>query len=134
MKTSSCKSKGRNFQKYVIERLLLANPELDSDELKSCSMGANGEDVQMSNKIRAKHFSNIFIECKHHKRLSWYAVYKDTKVRADQAAAANKYRAEMSPVVFCKGDRQAGACAIVDAEFLIGLMRRVYELENKLDT
>lgn len=48
MKTSSAKAKGRKLQQHVRDVLLEAFPTLEPDDVKSTSMGAQGEDVQLS--------------------------------------------------------------------------------------
>ena len=53
MKTSSAKNKGRTLQKWVVEKLIEAF-NIHSEDIKSCSMGAGGEDVVMSRAAREK--------------------------------------------------------------------------------
>lgn len=48
MNTASNKAKGRKGQQDVVKILLKTFTELDSDDLRSCPMGSQGEDVLMS--------------------------------------------------------------------------------------
>ena len=48
MKPQSAKAKGRNLQKWVRDLLLENFPTLEADDVRSTSMGAGGEDVQLS--------------------------------------------------------------------------------------
>ncbi len=52
MRPQSCKAKGRRFQQQIVADLLERFPHLTEDDIKSCSMGANGEDVQLSASAR----------------------------------------------------------------------------------
>lgn len=45
---ASAKNKGREGQKEVVKILLKAFPRLVPDDLRSCSMGSQGEDILMS--------------------------------------------------------------------------------------
>jgi len=48
MTPQSAKQKGRLLQQWVRDKLLEYAPELEPDDIKSTSMGAGGEDVQLS--------------------------------------------------------------------------------------
>ena len=48
MKTSSAKAKGRKLQQYTRDSILHKFIQLEQDDVKSTSMGAGGEDVQLS--------------------------------------------------------------------------------------
>jgi hypothetical protein len=48
MKVQSAKAKGRRFQQLIVQELLSAFPQLAPGDLRSTSMGAGGEDIQMS--------------------------------------------------------------------------------------
>jgi len=49
---NSAKAKGRRAQQYVRDKLLSLFPQLEPDDVKSTSMGASGEDVQLSPSAR----------------------------------------------------------------------------------
>jgi len=62
VKTSSAKAKGRRLQQKVRDLILETFSELEEDDVRSTSMGAGGEDVQLSPLARRKFpFS---VECK----------------------------------------------------------------------
>lgn len=107
MKPSSCKNKGRLFQGWVRDLLLKYAPSLEKDDVRSTSMGAGGEDVQLS--PAARKLYPISIECK--SRAS-YAFYKDY----DQAVTNAPKGAE--PVLFCKANHRRPV-VIIDAEYFV---------------
>jgi hypothetical protein len=74
MLTQSAKSKGRNLQKYVRDKLLAAFPILHKDDVQSCSMGSGGEDIKLSPAARA--LIPVSIECKSNARHAVYAFYE----------------------------------------------------------
>ena len=105
MKTSSAKAKGRKLQQWVRDFLLEEYSSLDSDDIKSISMGAGGEDILLS--PAARRLIPLSIECKNRKKLSLYGWY-------DQAVANAPKRTE--PVVVVKANRRK-PMVIVDAEY-----------------
>ena len=52
MRPSSCKAKGRRFQQQIAADILAAFPNLGEDDVRSTSMGASGEDIQLSTSAR----------------------------------------------------------------------------------
>ena len=67
MKTQSAKAKGRNLQKWVVQQLI-ETFDIHPEDIKSCSMGASGEDVIMARAAREKFpFS---VECKNQEKLN----------------------------------------------------------------
>lgn len=91
---------------------------LEPDDVKSTSMGASGEDVQLSPKARAT--IPISVECKARKSFKTFYDYYD------QAKGQGKGE----PVVVIKQDR-AIPLALVDAVFLMRLLRDSYDLKVK---
>lgn len=82
MRPSSAKQKGRAGQQYVRDAILKQFPTLEPDDVKSTSMGAQGEDVQLSPAARKLLPYQIEVKNKaasqHH---TWY----------DQARTHGKY-------------------------------------------
>lgn len=74
MKTSSCKAKGRALQQKVRDLILSTFPTLEPDDVRSVSMGAGGEDVQLS--PAARKLFNWSIECKNVEKLNVWDAYK----------------------------------------------------------
>lgn len=73
MKTQSAKAKGRRLQQHVASLLLETFPELTEDDVRSTSMGAQGEDIQLSPKARS--FIPYSIECKNQERVNvWESI------------------------------------------------------------
>ena len=103
MKPQSAKQKGRKLQQYVRDLILKYSPSLEPDDVKSTSMGANGEDVQLSPAARKQY--PVSIECK--SRAS-FAFYKDY----DQAISNCPKDAE--PLLVAKANHRSPV-VIVDA-------------------
>jgi len=109
MKTSSCKAKGRNLQKHVVQRILTYFPALSDDDVASRSMGAQGEDVMLSPAARS--LLPISVECK---SKAAFAVYKDY---AQASTNAKTYQ----PVLVIKQNRGV-PLAVVDLDFFLSLL------------
>jgi hypothetical protein len=109
MKPSSAKDKGRKLQQWVRDKLLEGAPELEQDDIKSTSMGAGGEDVQLSPAARKVYPAQF--ECKNRAKI---AVYQDYQ----QAMTHGKHE----PVVILK-QNYAKPLALVDAEWFFKLLK-----------
>lgn len=72
MTPQSAKAKGRNLQKLVRNKLIEVFG-LDSEDVKSTSMGASGEDIQLSSAARSK--VPYSFECKSRSRIAVYPYY-----------------------------------------------------------
>lgn len=104
MKPSSAKNKGRKLQQWVRDLILKMHPSLEPDDVKSTSMGAGGEDVQLS--PAARRLCPVSIECK--SRAS-FAFYKDL----DQAIA--NAPPDTEPMLVVKANHKKPV-VIIDAE------------------
>lgn len=104
MKPASSKAKGRKLQSWVRDLILDLLPELEPDDVKSTSMGAQGEDVQLS--PAARKLLPVSIECKSYKEMALYKWY-------DQATQNSPKG--MEPLVVVKMDRRK-PLVILDAE------------------
>jgi len=102
---ASRKQKGRKLQQAVRDMILKYSPSLEKDDVKSTSMGASGEDIQLSPAARKQY--PISIECKSRAN---YAFYKDW----DQAVANAPEGAE--PVLVAKANHRP-PMVIVDADW-----------------
>lgn len=109
MKTSSAKAKGRKLQQWVRDEILKRFPELHPDDVKSTSMGVNGEDVQLSPAAREK--LPIQLEMKNNARHAVYRIYEQCQTHGNH-----------EPVCIIKENR-AKPLAVVDAEFLLDLLQ-----------
>lgn len=117
MKPASAKAKGRTLQKWVRDKILSLFPSLEDDDVRSTSMGAQGEDIQLS--PAARKLVPLSFECKNVGRAAVYTMY--------QQAEANSGRHE--PVVILKANRKA-PLAIVDAVYFLEMIKR---LNSKID-
>ena len=102
---ASRKNKGRNLQKWTRDKLLEFSKDLEPDDIKSTSMGASGEDVQLSPAARRQW--PISVECKAKKAFAFYKDYEQAKANCPEGC---------EPVLICKGDRKK-PMVIVDAEY-----------------
>ena len=114
--TASGKAKGRRFQQWVRDGILARFTDLEPDDVRSTSMGAGGEDIQLSPAARKR--IPISVECKAKAKS---AIYTDYTQATDNAPKGTE------PVLFLKADRKK-PLAIVDAEFFLSLMRRVADV------
>ena len=72
-KTRSVKAKGRRLQNLVRDKLRVAFPMLEEDDIKSQTMGMGGEDIVRS--PAAKKLIPFTFECKNVERLQiWSAI------------------------------------------------------------
>lgn len=73
MRPQSAKAKGRRLQQAIVQDLLNTFLMLTEDDIRSTSMGANGEDVQLS--AAAKRVIPYSIEAKNQEKLCiWNAI------------------------------------------------------------
>lgn len=98
------------LQKLVVQLLLKAFPQLTERDVRSTSMGAGGEDVQLSTK--AVKLIPFKIECKNLKRISIYKYY-------DQAKA---HKGKQEPLLVLKSNHKK-PLAVVDLEYFIRMMK-----------
>ena len=113
MTPQSAKAKGRNFQKYVRDMLLKTFPSLEQDDVRSTSMGAGGEDLQLS--PAARKLIPYQIECKAKAKSQIHTYY-------EQAKTHGKYE----PIVIVKMDRKE-SLVVVRLEHFVELLKRLNE-------
>jgi len=79
MKTQSAKAKGRLLQQLVRDKFIeLLKPHgVEPGDVKSTSMGAGGEDVQLSPFARS--LLPVSVECKSHKSMAIFKLYDQAK-------------------------------------------------------
>lgn len=110
MKTSSAKAKGRTFQQWVRDKLLAHyDKQWEEGDCKSTSMGAQGEDIQLS--PFARKYFNYSIECKSLKSIAVYNYYEQAKTNTKKGC---------NPLVFIKANGKK-PLVVVDAELFISL-------------
>ena len=107
MKTQSAKAKGRRLQQWVVKQLI-ETFDIHPEDIKSCSMGAGGEDVVMARAAREKFPYSV--ECKNVEKLNVWDAYDQAK------ANAGNYE----PIVIMKKNGKK-PLAIIDAEYFINL-------------
>lgn len=77
MKTSSCKAKGRRLQQLLRDTLLKWAPDLKPDDIRSCSMGAQGEDIQLSPLARTVY--PMSFECKNTEKINIWKAFEQAQ-------------------------------------------------------
>jgi len=107
----SAKAKGRKLQQWVRD-LLIETFDIHPEDIRSCSMGAGGEDVIMARSAREKFpFS---VECKNTERLNVWDAYEQ--------ACANCGNYE--PLLVMKRNRKK-PLVVMDAESFVKLMKKL---------
>lgn len=106
MRPSSCKDKGRRLQKLVVAQILAAWPHLTDDDVRSCSMGAGGEDVQLS--PMARECFPYSVECKNTERVNVWNAMQQAR------ANANGH----TPCVIIKKNHEQPLCVVSLPEFM----------------
>lgn len=110
MTPQSAKAKGRKLQQYVRDRILSYFPRLTADDVRSTSMGAGGEDIQLSQLART--YMPVSIECKNRAK---FALYKDFEQAANHNPA-------WEPVLVIK-QNGSPPLAVVHLDHLLNLYR-----------
>ena len=109
MKTQSAKAKGRNLQKWVVNKLI-ETFDIHPEDIKSCSMGAGGEDVVMARAAREKFpFS---VECKNVEKLNVWDSYEQAKSNISG----------YEPIVVIKKNHKK-PLVVLDAEHFISIVK-----------
>ncbi len=105
------KGRGRLLQQELRDAILQAFPDLEPDDCRSTSMGASGEDLQLSPAAR-KMLNGFQFECKRVKTLktiyNWYAQAKN--------------HGPHKPVVVTRADREK-ALVIISLEDYLSLVK-----------
>ena len=114
MKPSSAKNKGRTLQKWVVERILQLFPELSSRDVKSTSMGANGEDVLLSSAA----FQRVpfYVEAKSRAKIAIYGYYEQPKTSSD--------------VLLIVKENRKKPLAILDADLFFRLLKELNDYKE----
>ncbi len=112
MKAASAKAKGRKLQQWTRDLLLRLASHLETDDVRSTSMGAGGEDVLLS--PAARRVFPVSIECKSRAR---FAVYNDYDQCVENAEEGHE------PVVVIKANRR-DPLVLVDAEYFFRKVMR----------
>jgi|SRR5690554_5764534 len=94
MKTSSCKAKGRNLQKKIVEKVLERHGELTDKDIYSRPMGSGGMDLILSQKAREEGSWPFAVEAKCQERLNLWESWEQCK--------ANAKKEELSPLLIVK--------------------------------
>lgn len=110
MRPQSAKAKGRRFQQWCRDLILESFPGLEPDDVRSTSMGAGGEDLQLSPAARRKFPYSV--ECKNVEKLSVWKAYEQA-----QANGANH-----EPLLLMKKNGKK-PLVVIDAEAFFNLIK-----------
>ncbi len=111
MKTASSKAKGRLLQQLVRDKILDIYPSLEPDDVKSTSMGASGEDIQLS--PAARKLFPYSVECKSRETISTYAWYQQAKTNTPKSA---------EPLLVIKQNRSK-PLVVLDLDYFMELVK-----------
>jgi hypothetical protein len=117
MLPSSAKQKGRILQKWVRTIILDTFLKLEPDDVKSTSMGAGGEDIQLS--PAARKYVPFQIECKNKATSQIHTYYDQAKSHGDH-----------EPLVIVKMDRHK-PLAIIDAEVFFKQLKELSDYRSR---
>lgn len=125
MKTSSCKSKGRNFQQKIRDmyRTIGKVHGLVDADIESRGMGQQGEDIIFS--PRAKELTDHSIECKKHRRVVVPRLFKEH---------FDKYKDTPSLKLLFHSNNNAEALVTLQAKEFLSLVERLLKLEEETQT
>lgn len=113
IKPSSAKAKGRKHQQWVRDKILALFPKLEPDDVRSTSMGAGGEDVQLS--PAARKLFPYSVECKAFKSFAIYKVMEQAEANCPKG---------VQPLGVIKADRQK-PLVVVDAVHFFKLLEKL---------
>jgi hypothetical protein len=116
IKPQSAKAKGRNLQKLVRDIILELNPELNSDDVQSTSMGAGGEDVKLSQ--AARKLVPFQIECKNKAEIAVYGWYEQAQDHGQH-----------EPLLVIKTNHR-DPLVVVNAELFFKILRRYIDTDK----
>jgi hypothetical protein len=114
MKPQSCKGKGRRFQQKIARSILDAFPPLKEDDVRSTSMGAQGEDILLS--THARTILPLSIECKCVEKINIWDCLEQTKKNS---------RDDVSPCLVFSRNRSP-SYAVVEWETLLSLYKSIH--------
>ena len=109
----SAKAKGRRLQQWVRDKLYLLFPKLEDGDIRSTSMGSNGEDLLLS--PAARRLFPYSVECKNNKANAIYKVMDQATANCPKGA---------TPLAIIKAD-QRKPLAVVDADHFFNLTKRL---------
>tara|TARA_R100001510_G_C7506442_1_gene107918 strand:+ start:231 stop:581 length:351 start_codon:yes stop_codon:yes gene_type:complete len=110
IRPQSAKAKGRKLQQWVRDKLYSSFKSLSEGDIRSTSMGANGEDILFS--PAARKLFPYSVECKSNKS---FAIYKIMQQATENCPEGS------TPLAVIKADRQQ-PLAVVDAEHFFKLI------------
>jgi len=112
MRPQSAKNKGRKLQQWMCQQII-KELGVACEDCRSCSMGASGEDVQLSKSARKKFPYSV--ECKNREQVNVWQSYRQAEANAPRATEP----------LLCIKRNKSKPLVVVDAEHFVGLIRRL---------
>ena len=112
MKPRSAKNKGKRLQNKVRDLILEKFNKLETDDVRSITMGDSGEDILLS--PAARKLFPFSVECKNQEKLNVWDAYEQAKENC------NGYE----PIVVMKKNRKQ-PLVVIDAESFIAMCSRI---------
>lgn len=122
MRPQSAKAKGRRLQQLVVSDLLSLFEHLTEDDIRSTSMGASGEDIQMS--PLARQSIPFSIEAKNQERVNVWASIEQARSNCPK---------DITPIVVMKKNGEQPQVVIPWRKFLNLLKPQNNSNSDKLD-
>lgn len=110
MRPATSKAKGRSLQQWVVGKLHDYFPSLEIGDIKSTSMGAPGEDVQLS--PAARRAFPYSIECKNYKSIAVYGWFTQAVTNCPKGS---------TPMLVIK-QNHSKPLVVIDAEYFFNLV------------
>jgi hypothetical protein len=95
------KAKGRNLQNLLRDKLRVAFPSLEEDDVKSQTMGMSGEDIVLSPAARRE--IPYSFECKNVERLQFWSAVEQCETNCKEG---------ITPVIVVKKNRKTPMAAL----------------------
>jgi hypothetical protein len=111
LRPASVKAKGRTLQQTVRDKVLETFPRLEKDDVKSTSMGATGEDIQLS--PAARRSFPFSVECKSRATIGVYKWYDQAVTNAGSG---------VEPLLVIKANRRK-PLVVIDLDAFMELVK-----------
>ena len=125
MTPQSAKAKGRKFQQKVRDKIITAF-RLNAEDVRSTSMGAGGEDIQLS--PYARQLFPYSVECKKNKSFAIYKQYEQAQANCPSVPSPTGETVE--PILFIEGDHKK-PLVVLDMNHFFALLKYMNKLEEE---
>ena len=123
MLTKSGKAKGRRFQNYIRDMMLMRAPSLTKDDVRSTPMGVNGPDIQLSTEGKLVYPWDV--EVKNQERINIWKAWQQVESRVKDEMDGGE-----APILFIKRNNTRPLVVMLADDFF-GLRVKIGE-ENEV--